>query len=457
MAWSYNLLGEPEQALLRRLSVFVGGFTLEAAEAVCAFGAGPGDTGGSGSPSPTSNPQPLSPDEVLDLLTSLVEKSLVLYEEPEAMGGGRYRLLETVRRYAAERLRQSGEDALVPARHREWFAGCAERIASLLDGPRRALAWMLMETEYANMRAALEHCPGDEQGREAAVRLLKALGPYWFFRGRIGEGRETLAAVRARIAVGRSTRASAQLALEAGLLARQQGAGVVAAALYEEALRHSRETGDQERVALALENLGYVALQAGDLAAARGWFEEALRTFRARGDAGGIAGALQSLGHVARFGGKHAEARALYEQALATGAGLPPGYRNPVGHALLNLGHLARLSGDFPLARARYEESLKRFSEAGDQGGVAFCLEGLACLAASGEQVARAARLFGAAEGLREEAEIPLPPVDRVGYEEAMTAARRALGEARFAAAWAAGRALPTDQAVIEAMDRESE
>jgi predicted ATPase/class 3 adenylate cyclase len=423
MDWSYDLLSEPEQALLRRLSVFAGGWDLEAAEAVCA-------------------------DDVLDLLTALVEKSLVQHEAGAL--GTRYRLLETVRRYAQERLRASGESEAMRRRHRDWFAARGEQIGALLESPRRARGWEEAEAEYENLRAALEACAADGEGQEAAARLLRGLGPFWFLRGHMSEGRDLLERIRHLGAP--SAPATAQLALEAGLLARQQGDAAAAAAHYQEALRLSREIGDLDRAALALESLGYVALQQGDVAAARTWFEEAHAIFCEKGDTGGIAGIMQSLGHVYRFEGEFARARALYERAIALGENVASGYRNPVDHALLNLGHLERLEGNRRQAGERYRQGLRGFAATRDRGGMAFCLEGMACLAADEGEAERAACLFGAAEALREEAEIPLPPVDRAGYMHALDTVRAALGEAAFAAAWATGRMLPPDVAIARAL-----
>ncbi len=437
--WSYDLLDERERVLLRRLSVFAGGGTLEAAEAVCAREA-----------------TAVEPWEVLDLLSALVDKSLVTYEEHE--GAARYRLLETVRQYARDRLIESGESETVRGWHRDWFAAYARRMDSLLRGPESHRWWGEAEPEYPNLRAALEASLAGEDGLDAALQLVSTLSLFWQMRGNISEGREVCARVLSRVKESAATPAAVQLghiALHnAGHLADRQGDFQAARALFEEALRLSRERGDPVAAAQSLNDLGYAAMYRGDFAAARGHNQEALRASQASGDTLGIGNALYSLGLVAHFEGDFNRARSYYEEALAIWRDHPNG-QNGVRRTLLNLGDVARQTGDFDRARSRYQDSLRRFVQAGDRRGIAQGLEAFASLTAVERQAAeRAARLYGAAESLREAIGMPLPTVARAAHEEPMKAVRSALGEQAFASAWAEGRIMPPEQAVLYALEK---
>ncbi len=466
--WSYDLLTDAERSLLRRLSVFAGGWTLEAAEAVC-MGEG------------------VETWEVLDLLTSLVEKSLVLYEEQA--GEGRYRLLETVRQYARDRLLEAGEAEVVRQRHRDWFLALAERAEPELSRGSQTewLEWL--EREHDNLRAALAWSGAPVQV-EAGLRLGGALGRFWQVRGYWREGREQVEGLLALPGAEARTAARANALRVAGLLASFQGDHGTAQALLEESVAIRRELGSEEDTALALTQLGGAACERGDFAAARAPFEECLavsRTlgykegiarsllglgavahaqgdhgtaralleesvaiFRQLGDKFHIAMALGDLGWVARHQGEYGEARALDEESLAIAREL--GNKLGTAHSLYELGMVAHAQADFGTARAHLEERLAICRELSHRHGVVENLEGLAAVAIAQAQPARAARLFGAAEGLREAMGAPLPPADRAEHERSVAAVRAALGEDAFAVAWAEGRAMSLEQAVANAL-----
>ena len=467
MDWSYDLLSEPERMLLRRMSVFAGGFTLEAVEAICA---------GEG----------LEETDILDQLANLVDKSLVLME---AQGEGlRYRMLETVRQYGADRLLESGEAADVHRRHRDWYLGLAERAEPEMHRPDQA-AWLdQLEREHDNLRAALEGSK-TEEGRVAGLRLVAALWRFWQVRGHLSEGRRWMeGALEMSGDAPRTLRAKALNG--AGILALDQGDYAAARALVEESLAVGRDLGDKRSIVLSIHNLGAVAREQGDYAAARSLLEESLAVGRDLGDKRNIALSLNSLGSVAREHADYAAARALFEESLAIKREL--GDKRSMAITLNNLANVACEQGDYALARALHEESLAIKRELGDRVGIAIslhnlgnvaaaegnhaqarslhgeslmigrelgdrlgiasCLEGLVEVAGAYQDPERAARLFGAAEALREAIGAPLTPVARADHARNVAATRARLGDEVFAAAWAEGRAMPLEEAIEYAL-----
>jgi predicted ATPase/DNA-binding SARP family transcriptional activator len=467
--WSYALLSEPERTLLCRLSVFAGGWTLGAAEAVCA---GESDDAW----------------ELLDLLTSLVDKSLVTYDD--AGSEGRYRLLETVRQYARDRLLEAGEGPAVWQRHHDWCLALAKETEPKLYGPEPAEGLDRLEREHDNLRAALAWTVAQGQG-EAGLRLGGALWQYWHVRGYWTEGRERLAELLALPGAAARTAARAWALQIAGELAYGQGEYGAARALFEESLAIKRELGDKQGITWSLCWLGIAARDQGDYGAARALLEESLAIFRELGQKGGIAWSLNSLGLLVHFQGDYGAARALLEENLAIVRGL--GNKEGIAWSLLRLGEVADGQGEYGAARAFLEESLAISRELGDKGGIArslgslgrvagdqgdygaaralleeslaifrelghkreiaMNLEGLAAVAVAEAQSERAVRLFGAAEGLREAIGAPLPPADRAEHNRSVAAARTALGEEAFAAAWAEGRALSLEAAISYALE----
>jgi predicted ATPase/DNA-binding SARP family transcriptional activator len=373
--WSYGLLLEPEQLLLRRLSVFAGGWSLEAAEQV-------------------STGEGIESWQILDMLTSLVDKSLVVFEEREQEAGGRYRLLEMVRQYAAERLEASGESEQIKARHRNWFLAFVEEAEPHLRGGDQEQWLRRLETEHDNLRATLAW--EGAQGAETDLRLAGALYSFWYTRGYWSEGREHLGRVLGQEATQIRTTARAKALHEAGALAYSQGDYAAARALNEESLSLFRELEDRGGIASSLNSLGNVAYDQGDYASARALHEESLSIRRELGDRQGIAWSLNSLGNIAHPQGDYAAARALYEESLSLFRELEDG--QGVARSLSCLGYVAFDQGDYASAQELYEESLSLFRELGDRGGIAWVLCCLGYVAYDQGEYATAQTLLG--EGL---------------------------------------------------------
>ena len=293
MAWSHDLLSEVERTLFRRLSVFAGGFTLEAAEAVC-----PGEN--------------IREAEVLELLTSLVDESLVQVDQQH--GESRYGLLETIKQYALERLEESGEAGLIRERHARYFLGLAEEAEPELRGARQGEWLRRLDREFDNFRAALSWALKQEDA-ELGLRLCGALGEFWHMLGRQSEGRRWLDEALAK--EGDATEiARARALVMAGHMAWEQGDFVRSLSLSEKGLALFRKVGDVSGAVVALYVLGAAALFQNDLERATALTEEALALQRASGDSIGAARSLPILGTVAQLRRDYDRAKALYEEGL---------------------------------------------------------------------------------------------------------------------------------------------
>ncbi|MFQ5808876.1 MAG: tetratricopeptide repeat protein, partial [Armatimonadota bacterium] len=371
--WSYELLSKKERGLLRRLSVFAGGWTLEAAEAVAADQEGADSAAGG---------RLIEEHEVLDLLSQLVEKSLSVAEEET--GEMRYHLLETVRQYGAEKLRGMREDLVTHRRHRDWFLSLAEGMAAELRGPEQNLWLGRLEREHDNLRAALEWCKCEGDGVEAGLCLAASLSRFWHIRGYWTEGRshleDTLALECDAGGDGETRKAARARALNgAGFLAFRQGDYAAARAFHEESMEIRRELGDRRGVGTSLNNLGLVAADQGDYEAARAMYEESLAINREEGSKVWEAITLNNLGIVAERQTDYARARELFEQSLAIRREL--GEKTGIAGSLNNLAVVARHEGDYAGARALLEESLEIKRELGDRRGVAGSLTNLGIVA----------------------------------------------------------------------------
>ena len=371
--WSYDLVTAPERALFARLAVFAGGFTLEAAEAV----------GADDPPETPAAGRAIAAPEVLERLTRLVDTSLVQVDGQTA-GAARYRLLETLRQYAGERLAASGEAAAAQRRHAAHYLALAEQAAPELEGPRQR-AWLdRLEAEQDNLRQALRWSQAEGESaepREAGLRLAAALGRFWSSRGHQREGRDWAeAALRLPGAAGR-TAARAEALRVAGSLAWALGDGAAARARAVASVALWRELGNGRGLGRALVPLGLALLDV-DRAAARPVLEEAVAVARAAGDRRGLAGALRILGTLEGRGpgggGTGGRPSPLEESvALWRELGDPQG----LGEALAGLGGRVFRQGDYLAARALFEEALAIRREAGDTRSVAVDLIDLAIVA----------------------------------------------------------------------------
>ena len=455
---SWNLLSNGERRVLRQVSVFRGNFSREAATQVAGA--------------------------TLPLLAALVDKSLL-----RRNAAGRYDMHELVRQYAEEHLRGSAEAQETHERHAAYFLALAEEAEPQLLGAGQEAWRSRLEDEHDNLRAALAWSRAAPEGAETELRLAGALAHFWELHSHFSEGRKWLeGALRRRGSVVPAVQAKALNAV--GVLAEAQGAEAGAVALIEESLALRRELGDEQGSAESLLYLGRFARNRGDYARACRLEEESLALFRKHRIMWGVVWALMSLGDVALDQGDQARAAARFQETLARAQEL--GNRHAVAWAIRNLGLVAHTQGDQAAAAARYQESLTLFEEIGSAWGraevlcnqgwlahmqgddrratahyqeslalfrelegkrlISACLEGLAGLAGAQRRPERAARLFGAAAALRESVGPPLPPVYRSYYEQDVAIARAGFAAERWAAAWAAGHALPLDQAIAEAL-----
>jgi len=421
--WSYDLLSDHERILFQRLSVFTGGFTLASGESVCVE-------------------EDLERDEVLGLLSHLVDKSLVAAREQD--GETRYRLLEIVRKYAREKL--EGAEASVRQRHAAFFVGLAEEAEGKLTGPDQARWLVRLEAEHDNIRVALSWALAECRNAESGVRLAGALWPFWLARGYLSEGRGWL-----EIAVSRGgsvpVRAKAKALIGAGWLANFQGEYGAAKTLIEEGLALYRELGDKEGVALSIVMLSSVAVmgQRDDIPV-EALIEEGLLLRPEVEDRRTVAGLLDIEGGVALARGDLGRAVELWEETLAL-------YQD-VGDVLgivachTNLGLVKLAQGDYERSTMLLGESLRLAWELDHKPFFQYSVIGLGGVAASQGWPVRAARLWGAAEGISEAYGIHMLSAGRslIDYESRLAAARSRLDEAAWTAAWAEGRAMDLEQ-----------
>ncbi len=428
MDWSYDLLSEAERVLLRRLSAFAGGWTLEAAEGVCAGG-------------------DVEASDILDLLTQLVDKSLVV---ATTQGGeARYRLLETVRQYAQDRLLASGEAVEIRTRHRAWYLDLAERAEARLYGPELLMWLNRLEVEHDNLRAALGWSTTEKEDAEIRVRLAAALHWFWDRRIHWGEGSKWL---ETALAGSRDIKSTARVrALRGeGILAWRRGEYEKALVLHEESLALARELGDERGIAWAVMWRGLVSMRQGDVDAATTLFEESLELFRKLEDKWSMAVVLGQMGAVTRRKGDYAQDVVRCEESLAMFRTV--GDKWGIAYSLRLTGHAVRLQGDLERAEGLYRESLALFGETRDQWIATECMEGLALAASAQGRSERAARLFGGAEAARETFGITMPRPE-VGDQEQFWASIRERPEGTaFAAAYAEGRAMTLEQAIEYAL-----
>ena len=484
ISWSYDLLTEAERILFRRLSVFVGGCTLEAAEEVRGEKeVGVGSRAIELAPSiPISQP----PTTILDDLAALVDKSLLRQEEG-VDGEPRFMMLETIREYAVEQLAASGEAEVLRRRHASYFLALAEMADPQLSG-RNQVAWSTrLEREHDNLRAVFAWSRGMEDDAATGMRLAGALYWFWMIHSHFSEARIWLDAML-NISNAAVPAANAKTLLAAGAMAVNQGEVARSIILHEQSLILYRGLGDRAGIAeallwlgrakvwqgayaqahsllaeglamfqaqqntwmimWALQSLGDMAFNNAEVPQAQAYFQEALMLCSDLGDMFGSAHAHENLGRVAHALGDLSKAQIHYAESLAAFREL--GQRD-IAHVYLDLGRLARTQGDMARAHTYYTQGLTLVREFMDKGRFSECLEDIAGLSAAAKPVS-AARLFGAAEAVRESVGMPLPPVQRADYEQDLAAARAQLDQVAWETAWAAGRAMTREQAIAEAM-----
>ena len=477
--WSHDLLSQEEQILFRRLSVFSDGWTFEAAEHICA------DVEG----------DRISPEDILDLLSQLVQKSLVMVEQAETT---RYRLLETIRHYASEKLLEAGESEMLQNRHLDFFLQLAEQAGANLNGPQE-MEWMTrLDADYGNLRAGMEW--SQKNNLEAALRLGGALVLFWIPRGYTVEGLQWLTdilmrseelpeetrsttrmiSIRARallgigiLQFGLGDTTSAAVALEeCATLSKQLGdlhlrswaisylsmnsafRGDMPGAytFAEEGFALGRELGGGMPLAMGLNGMAMVtALVKNDFKTARAYADEASKILSETGSRWYSAMALYGFGAFEQSQGNYAEARARFE------AGLPVFEEFKDRQRILmlrsELAHLERKQGHISEAKKLYRETLQEWQELGYRAAIAHQLECFAMLAKAAEDEQRAARIFGAAEALREKINIPMQPMERMEYDHEVKELRDGMNTEDFAKYWTEGRALSMEEAIRFALE----
>jgi predicted ATPase/DNA-binding XRE family transcriptional regulator len=471
IAWSYELLSAAEQTLLRRLAVFVGGFTLAAAEVV-------GET-------------------TVETVTALVEKSLLNLDRrgpTERDAEPRFGLLETIRDYALERLTESGEVELLRGRHATYFLAFAESAQQWFHGPQQTVYLDRLDRDHDNLRVALRFFL-DREDAEHALRLSGPMQWLWALRCYGDEPRTWLAELGALARSAGRSEDQAQVLRTAGRLAFAHSDYPAARARFEEALVLARHLGDNRGVAESLAYLGLVVRSTGDYSLSRSLSQESLEIYRELGDEWAVGAQLDRVGMAAFYQGDLAAAHSLLEESLQVRQRV--GEPNFLAWSLLLIGQVAHHEGDYLTARSRYVESLDLWRRhnyrkgmgictalasigdlAIDEGDlasardrlreclqlsyadgyweeVAYSLEGLGGLAALRDAPECALRLAGAAAALRATTGDVCPPDLAVRLARRLGRARTLAGEAVAAAAWARGQAMTLEQAIAEALAEE--
>jgi predicted ATPase/DNA-binding winged helix-turn-helix (wHTH) protein/Flp pilus assembly protein TadD len=466
--WSHELLNEPEQKLLRRLSVFVGGCALEAAEAVC-------DTG-----------RDLDID-VFEGLSSLVDKNLI--QNADSRGTEpRFAMLETIREYALERLASTKEELATRRAHAAYCLVLAEEGNPELE-PAERTAWLSRcDIENDNFRSALDWL---FQNRELdwGLRICMALFKFWDMREHLTEGRARLDRIlslteghypneRARVAsfVGALTTTQGDftaaqrylqlslslyqqlgdewgigaslnaLAISSAISQRDSGDHSSAEANFEKSLAYWRTLGDQQSTARCLHNLANIIAVRGDYSRAQAALREATSIFEEIGDRSGAAWSINQQGDIAREQGAMDAARGLYQRALA--AFREAGDRWGSGRSLADLGYICCEQGDYEVAKEAYREALKIFTELGHRRGLARGLEGCACLALAQGSPASALTFAAAAAHIRHEISAPLPYAEQSKLDQRLQRAWGSLSHTEGAHAWSEGSAMSAEKAV---------
>jgi predicted ATPase/DNA-binding SARP family transcriptional activator len=426
--WSFDLLSETERILFRRLSVFASGFTLHAAEAVAAG-------------------EDIVQSQVIELLGNLINKSLVRVEERsgDAEVETRYGMLETIREYARERLREAGEEDLLRSRHLEFFLNMVEEVGPKLEGPEQKLLLDRLETEIDNLRAGMDWALENKE-IITALRFAGAFPRFWFIRAHHNEGVERLRTILDRPDAMQPTPARLK-ALNAylfmlwpsGQLAEIKPRG-------EEALALGIQLGDRWNSGFALLWLGVGATVQGDFPLARSYLEQSLEIWRELEEKTYAAWSYVFRGEVALLQGDTLDAQELYLQSL-------PLLRKAQDYPFLaiplrRLGQLAMSQGDLPKATAFIKESLQHNWKVHDYRGTGASLAALAALSLAQGETERAIKLLGAADALLEFIRTPFLAFDQQQYEDNVGQLRDQIDRPTFMKAWTEGRAMPLEEAV---------
>ena len=443
---SYRMLDEPQQRLFRCMAVFVGGCSLQVAEAVCNAA---GDIS-----LEMDDPQAI---EVLEGAEALVDRSLLKIEETRRSEQGeeddpRLTMLETVREYALEQLAESGEVEAVKKRHAGYYLAMAERVQPDLNNGE-VQAWMArLGPEHGNLRAALGWLLqlDEPAGREAALRLILNLEDLWGRYHNTGEVQRWLETAltgsdrRTTLLRVRALRYASRLSyLAADYSQAEEWA--------QQALAGARDLGDETLIAAGLNHIGLMAIFRGNYAQARTLLEEALALFRRVGDEIGVGAACINLGEISRYQGDYTQAESYYRESLSIFRA--SGRKLGVLQALSNIGHVVYMQGDLPAAKAIFVEALELSHELDARKIAAEVLTGvssviLAEASMPGVAAARAAQILGITSGIIERSGRQMEPIDREEYDRNIATTRATLGEAAFDSAWEDGRTTTVEEAI---------
>lgn len=395
---------------------------------------------------PAESGEGIAAYEVDGLLASLTEKHLVVRNEAT----GRYRLLESVRAFGRAMLIDHGEPNAIRQLYRDYYLAFAEEAEPKLVGPEQAVWLNRLEVEHGNLRAAMDQVRDSHGDTELGMRLADALCRFWQVRGHYAEGRECLARLLTAQPAGLADTTRATALNDAASFAGYQGDLPGAHAMLAESFLIRKGLGDQSAIAASLTNLGSLAVQRGEYPVASAYLRESLGLYRELGDRRGIAGSLHALGVLEYHHGEYAAAQALWEESLLAVREFSD--RWWVAQLLNNLGNVACDQGDHLGARILYQESLSLDRELGDERGIAGVIDGLASVMAALNDPILAARLWGAAERLRDEIGVLQSAADQSRYGPQVSAARATVGDEAFVAAWREGREMSLEQAIDYAL-----
>ena len=423
--WSYELLTEPERELFQQLSVFAGGFTLDALESVAQLD---------------------SNQSILDALSRLVDKSLLFVERQDQP---RYRFLEPIRQYARDKLNETRESNLIQDRHLNYYLRVAEETEPYLFGASQQDWKNRLELDHDNLRIALAWSLESNQ-IEAGLKLAGALAWFWHSKGHLSEGNLWLEKILAA-GTGVQGKERAKALRASSILSTGAGDYIRARAFAESSMKLYREIGDNRGAGLVLADLGASLHWDGKEEDAIESLEESLRLLRAAGESWGSAYALLWLGDTWFRMGDIERAATSWEESLRLTRELADDYL--MGWSLGGLADVARLRADYKRATGMFKESLSLYQSSGNKFGPPFSMEALALVAVALGDAKRAARLWGAASAWREAINEPLPPTYQRDYAASITQARTQLGEEAYASAWSEGHAMSPEQAIALALE----
>jgi predicted ATPase/class 3 adenylate cyclase len=428
--WSYNLLSEHERTLLCRLAVFSGGWTLEAAEAVCS---------GDG----------IETDQILDLMSQLVNKSLVAVDEHSHGDETHYRILETVRQYAREILFDTEEASPLRDKHLAYFVKLAEQAEPELFRSNQVSWFNKLDKDLDNFRIALEWSLRINNG-ESALRIIGSLGQFWWTHNHLKEGREW---IKQATEAGGSSNVQAKAFYWGSVLARTQEDFITARGLSNKSLELYRVLADKEGMAKALGVLGSIEYFEKDFLAAQNAWEEALGLYRELADRRGIARVLNNLGYSIQTQGNIEKAQEFYMECLAICRELEDKWN--MQHVLFNMGLVAYQQGNIIKAREFYEETLEVCRELGDKDGMAYALLSLAQVLLSEGQTVSSAQVQGRGILMLKEVGSFLEPIEQANFDKTVAALQESLGIEKYERELEVGKSLSLEQAIALALRKD--